>query len=240
MKPGVIVTVHDYIAQFGVPCVDSLIAHTPTPREIFVFDNESSDPLWHALPRRYSGIGGVTVIRVDDQKSAGGLTGTWNRGVTTCLERGCDPIVLMNHDTKVNSSWINFLEAITDDTVIYGPMSNEPGALHVHGDQFSEDGPAGAGLRRVAIVNGFCFGFTAGLARANSFDGQNFFDPKLPFGGNETEFQRRYFRKCRGASASVVESAWVFHWKNHAWTRKGGPRYKPTTDVAVGSEPEPA
>jgi hypothetical protein len=228
MRAAIIITLHDYITKFGIPCVESVIEHTPEPRLIQVYDNESTHPAAQSLRGRWADVPGLEFIRVDDQKSGGGLTGTWNRGVRDAIAHGCDRVVFLNHDTVVDGTWAGFLKSVEDDNRVYGPTSNKPGSPAIHRVQYSEKGPLGNGFKSAPIVNGFCFGVTLGNLSAKWFsEGSKpcMFDPEKPFGGNETEFQRRFFRKLRGAHAVVVESTWVFHWKNHAWSKKQGRSY---------------
>jgi len=231
MKPCIVITTHNYTKKFAIPCVDSVIKNTPGDRLILLYDNESDHPMAPQLMTKWEGVEGFRAIRIDDQKAEGGLTGTWNKGVREALEAGCDRIVLLNHDTVVNETWPEFLMAIEDPKIIYGPMSNKPGSPAVHRVQFAERGPVGDELRKASIVNGFCMGLnlTDMTGKWHSKCDKKLpcvFDPRLHFGGNETEFQRRFFRACPGAHARVVEAAWVYHWKNHAWTRKNGTRYE--------------
>lgn len=216
MKTGVVITLHNHIDRFGYPCVQSVLKHTPEERLIIVIDNESTDPAAIALGRDVDQVIDGLWIREDDQWAAGGLTGSWNRGIRIAIEQNCTQVVLLNHDTIVNESWTTFLELIgTDDNAVWGPVSNAPG--HTCRWQYAEEADPEASPRRAPQYNGFCHGYSVSCLLANMYDSDHFFNPNLPFGGNEVDWARRH--KSRGGTIMIAPAVFVFHHKHGAWAK---------------------
>lgn len=125
-KIGIVVTVRNHANDFSIPCLDSLLLHTPHPHYIVVFDNESTEQDAIELPSRYSDTS-IEFVKIYNQTDNGGLTGTWNQGIDKCLDSGCEKIILLNQDTVVNESWKMFIDKIEDGLSVYGPISEKPG-----------------------------------------------------------------------------------------------------------------
>lgn len=214
MKTGIVVTLHNHIERFGVPCVRSLLEHTPEPRFVIVYDNESTDP--DLARRSIEPLGGLEFVRVDDQRAGGGLTGTWNRGVQRAREEGCDRVVLVNHDVVVNETWASFCKALEHPLAVYGPLADDPGDTW----RWQQAGEPTGEVMPVRRVNGFCMGMSMATADTVEQVHGYLFDETLPFGGNETEFQKR-LHGLRGLSW-LWGATWVHHFKNHAW--RGDPK----------------
>lgn len=214
-KVGVIVTYHNNASRFTIPCLDSVLKHTPEPRFILAFDNESTEEEAKTLPEFYKGRD-VSFIRIDDQAGNGGLTGTWNQGIDSCIKNNCDKIILLNYDTVVDESWKNFIQKIINDNACYGPVSNKPGWNKVGQKRTKEYSLRNNDSLKVGcVINGFCIGFTKKALILNKYNALNYFDPHFSFGGNEFEWQGR-LRKKRGKSL-VVEGCFVEHHAQFGW-----------------------
>ena len=64
---AIILTVHNHIEIFGLPCLQSLLKHSGGAR-IYVYDNESTDPKIENLRILADSRSEVEFIRIDDQK----------------------------------------------------------------------------------------------------------------------------------------------------------------------------
>lgn len=206
---SVIITLHGRWHEAGRACVESVLRHTREPRRIIVMDNGSpvaipsvdhEDLLW---------------LRVSDQRTIGGLTGSWNLGIAVSLSLGCDRFVLLNHDTEVDCTWSNFIDAIAPHPLaVYGPVTDNPGHQPL---QAVSSCWAETGIESVEFVNGFCLGLHRNVI-ARVLDARGYvFDPDLPFGGNEDEFCE--FIRGLGGSSRVVRQSFVRHKKLADWRR---------------------
>lgn len=242
VKCGVIITTHGTGNGGTISrCLVSVLRHTPHPRKIWVFDNESADDETLALKSMFPE---VHYVRIDDQTAFGGLTGTWNAGCTDALSGSspCDVVVLLNHDTVVNQTWTHLLASAAaaqkskDPNRMgpYGPTSDNSGSSplpeQVRDNMFHardrNEAHVKMGFSELAKghkdlstgPNGFCLAFPADVLRMNNFDEQRkfFFDPDRPFGSNENEWLNRW-RVNHGARVFFVRSALVLHEKHSAW-----------------------
>ena len=68
------------------------------------------------------------------------------------------------------------------------------------------------------VLNGFVWAVHRDTFELNRFDERHFFDPQYPFGFNERDWLRRWYRLGRGAhEAHVVRSAFVLHHCLSSW-----------------------
>lgn len=219
-KVGIVITYHNNASRFTVPCLDSVLEHTPEPRFILAFDNESTEKESKDLPAFYKEKD-IRFIRIDDQTKNGGLTGTWNQGIDLCIKNNCDKIILLNYDTVVDESWKIFIKKIVNNNVCYGPASNKPGWNKAGQNRTKEYSLKNKDSVKIgSIINGFCMGFTKKALVANKYNLENYFNSQFSFGGNEFEWQDR-FRKKKGKSL-VVEGCFVYHhglcgWKDRVF-----------------------
>lgn len=241
-RTGVVITTHGKHYELVKACLVSVLENTPYPRHIMVMDNESEDDRTKKLGHEFSEI---TYVRYDDQHDSGGLTRTWNDGIVSCLNRECDVIVLLNHDTQVYTSWTHLLEAAAHGAQgPFGPMSDNPG-MDEHGLQVIANAAECPARHTVvshpctglAGVNGFCLAASASTFKDNAFDVEHglFFDPKFPFGGNENEWHLRWSKR-EGSQFHIVKSAFVSHQKLREWKK-----IVPTVNffcVAIGGDRE--
>lgn len=248
---------HNFVNKFILPCLKSIQDHVSNEKFVCVFDNQSSHKETYKVADYCKNRDDFSYIRVDDQNENGGLTGAWNQGVDLCIQNDCDRIFVINDDVLINDTWSFFSEAVVDDGVIYGPVTNNPGHawvdkkrrwifgrwLYKSGKKqlASKNKSRNEDLEQVGFVNGFCFGCTTQTFIENRYDKAHYFDPRFPFGGNETEFQLRLFNlvptddnkenKRRLAAleahkrAFIVPRCFVYHYKNHAWKKGGGANY---------------
>lgn len=212
-KTGVIITAHnnwDHVQK----AIESALKYIPEPRDILVFDNESTDPGVLSIPDEYFDI---TYIRIDNQIENGGLTGTWEQGTAHLIARECDIILFQNHDVELTESIVNLLDmAYEEDTLAsYGPLTNKCG----YREQMSRGPKEGFtitdGVRPAHPINGFCWAATAKTMEANKFNQHCYFDPTRPFRGNDN----RWFNlmKKKGGHGVIVHSAWVKHAHLRGW-----------------------
>lgn len=192
MKTGILITYHNFINKFLMPCVESVVEHTPGDFEIVLYDNESTHKDNNLIIDYIKDKENINRIRIDDQNKNGGLTGTWNQGIDYLVEKGCTSLILLNHDTIVNESWKHYCNSITNDGIVYGPLTNNPGRAFKKGNRKVQEsnGVRNKENENVGYVNGFCFGFTTNTAK-NNMIGDKYFNPRFPWAGNESDWQLR-------------------------------------------------
>lgn len=239
MKVGIVLAYYNFVNKFVLPCLESLVEHTTDDYVIYVVDNETSHKDNQKVVEYCFTNPNIHYKRIDDQKQNGGLTGAWNQGIDFLIEKNCDRLILLNHDTIVNNTWKEYYQEINNDNTVYGPLTNNPGgAFKKNGQivQFNESKAVETDNTNVGYINGFCFGFTSNTAK-NNMIGDYYFDPKFPFGGNESEWQLRLFGiKPSGNSfananhldkieehnkAVIVNKSFVFHYKDNGWGPHG-------------------
>ena len=223
-KVGIIITFHNRIKEAILPCLTSVLKHTPDPRYVLVYNNQSSDPDL-PLVEQMCGASGIELIHIHDQVSHGGLTGTWNKGIDRCQDQGCKKIILLNHDAVVDESWPDFILAIQDDHCIYGPITNEAAFGCDYGSEKQNNSKEYTLAHRGVVtreheLSGFCLGFTIGALASNKFDKEHYFDPRLFFCYNELEWQERW--RGKGRRTILVHGAFVFHHQFSDWKKRSG------------------
>lgn len=219
-KVGIVITTHGNNNQkMCKMCLDACLKHIHHPKEVFLFDNESSDPWTCKIPEKYKDKH-VTYTRINDQTANGGLTGTWNMGAKMALNNNCHVILFLNNDAFVNET-INDLIMLSGfkNNAIVGPLTNQPGYLkNALRNQFIKSNRLYAHFNYKKItdyVNGFCFAVHASALKNNKYDEQYFFNPKLPFSGNEVEWARRH--KKKKGNFYICTSCYVQHDKKSSW-----------------------
>ena len=135
VKIGVVITTHGFNGVFVRQALECYIRELPDNYFIVLYINESNDKIVLDLMEQYNNDdafkGKVQVIYIKDQKSNGGLTGTWNQGIDLCFENNCDVIILSNDDILFDKSINNILWTCyknKDEMKYFGPISNNPGA----------------------------------------------------------------------------------------------------------------
>lgn len=211
-----VITTHHNGYACAKECLLRVQHHAPRSR-IWLFVNEG-DGRTLQLHREFPH---VTVTYVPDQ--SGGLTHTWNEGIRQALLAGAHTIALLNDDVRVNASIADLLLAASNAAhpAIYGPGTSHRGAPFNPESWVYRTPNTARGalalrwLKQWHGLNGFCIAFHARMVLSNMFDATNFFDPAIPFGGNETEWGRRWYLK--GGACAVVDSCYVEHAKHRSW-----------------------
>jgi hypothetical protein len=229
---AIIITVHNHVARFGRPCLESVLEHSGDAR-VYLYDNESSDPEIQSLKALANAQPNVDFIRIDDQQAFGGLTGTWNDGIDRARRKGLKKVILLNHDVVVGSTWGSFIRAIDSDDCVYGPLTNNPGGGPSGRKPQTAKSASFCGLVETRKLLGFCMGFTLGRPDLKLFDDWRFFDPARPFGNNEFDIQERMKKRSAKTRFYVVTDSWVLHHLNMGW--KDNPRHPDPHDPTPSS-----
>ena len=213
---AIIITIHNHVKKFGLPCVNSVLKQSGKAK-IYIYDNETNDPDLCELLQLVEDHPEIVYIRIDDQVNFGGLTGTWNDGIRRARKDGLQKVVLLNHDVIVGDSWKYFITSIQSDYAIYGPLSNRPGGGN-GGWKFQKgEKPENNGLIKVNKIMGFCMGFTLGRPELKLFDDWRFFNPDFTFGNNEFSIQETMKRNSTYTRFYVVSNCWVYHHLDMSW-----------------------
>ncbi len=227
-KTGIVITTHGNYGSIAKRCLESFIANVTTPRYILLIINVSEDPETDRLERQLLKDGNVDVIRL--MEDVGGLTKTWNLGIERCKNVGCKSVILSNHDLFVNSSIRHLISAAdkcpSDSKYYYGPVTNNPGPALAN--KYQRSGQALninphilAMGRNLINLNGFLMCFPMHVLEDNKYDEENYFNPMIRYGGNETEWFNRF--KLKGGLPILVPRAYVHHYKFASWrTKKQG------------------
>ncbi|MBW3019666.1 glycosyltransferase [Candidatus Woesearchaeota archaeon] len=214
-KVGIIITYHNNISNYTIPCLKSVLKYTPKPRLILAFDNESTEEDSKNISNLFKEED-IRFIRIDDQNENGGLTGTWNQAIDICIENNCEKIILLNYDTLADDSWKIFIENIFNDNACYGPVSNDPGWNNAGQKKTKSYSLKNKNsLKKGTLINGFCMGFTKNALISNKYDSKYYFNPNFPFGGNELEWETRFEKK--GGKFLTVEGCFLYHHGCHGW-----------------------
>lgn len=211
MKPGIVVTSHIRYNECK-ECIQRLIAHVLEPRYIILFDNNGPNKV---VLKRLAMAHSIDYRRMDDQ--VGGLTRTWNLGIQECLRQNCDTILLMNDDVLPDRTIRHLLKAASDPFTfaVYGPMADDPG---FGAQRQTSKAPTDVILKvpeKYPPLNGFCMAFHADTLKRNMIDETHYFDPNIPWQGNEREWYERMHDK--GGHGVVVGPCWVHHHKFQDW-----------------------
>lgn len=216
-KVGIVITFHNRVTDFVIPCVESVLKYTPFPRYIVLYDNQSRQEESAKISTN-NWNDEVEIITIKDQKKNWWLTGTWNQWIDRCFTKNCNKIILLNHDTIVDESWSVFIKNIQWNLHLYAPISNKPGHNYKNYQQrtrlYSEQHKYC--LRESKFVNGFCLGFSEETLKNNKYNKEYYFNPEYPFEYNEIEWQKRL--KEKNGKIFIVEGCYVFHHKDNAWT----------------------
>lgn len=216
MNCAFVITTHGSSHNEVYECVSRVEYFVPAAK-IYIFVNEGKGKnllLHKTFPR-------ATVVYVKDQR--GGLTYTWNRGISLALKARRQVIVLLNNDAYINSTIKDLLLAASNSSrpAIYGPTTTPEGAPYdpcqwTYFNNSTKPLPLYINfLQQWNGLNGFCLAFNARMILSNMYDSKHFFNPNHPFGGNETEWGKRWYLK--GGEVGIVESCFVVHNKKASW-----------------------
>lgn len=207
-------------------CIRSASANTPDPL-IVVIDDASNDWPGEDVIASWVAPGVPYVIQRYD--SQGGLSRSWNRGLSVAKGFGCRLAVCANSDLVFPSGWFDGIAEALESSPFAGPVTNAPGhqplqraeawLLGYRPDGSDEAIQAAADRcrsRKGALVgthylNGFCV-----CGRVESFfecarEGAEVFSKAFPMAGNEDDFFRRAISRSR--FPVVVPRSFVFHYR---------------------------
>lgn len=224
---GYVVTTHKDNFDLIDTALKSLLEHCSKNKYLVVFDNEGVSKKKEQLLEKYKGVD--EYIHIEDQ-SIGGLTYTWNTGIDICLQRGCDGVIILNHDIECNDT-LHFLEES-----VLGP--NEKGVYSCTSDR----APWGNHLNQQSYIKyakepkvdkhknsqgpgGFCLAIPKDVLHQNKFDKDNYFDPTYHFGGNEAEYNNRWYKK--GGYCYIVRNCFIKHSRLNSWVKLKNGKRKP-------------
>ena len=220
IRLGVVITTNGFWGVLVRQCIECYTREFPEAF-IVLFINESGDPITLGLEKEFSQI---KVVYIKDQIKSGGLTSTWNAGIDMCMRANCNVIILSNDDIVFDSSVKNIVEYAyltpRDKLQYYGPLTNNPGPAKCNKPQLSlkPQNRYNFSLKyknRYSNLNGFMTVFPKHVLLANKFDDTYYFDPKYPFGGNETEWFNRFIKI--GGQPIVVPRTFIYHYKIARW-----------------------
>ena len=199
-------------------CLESVLRHTPSPHEILLINDGSSDPRIESLLQGY----------VDNNPRVKIIENTQNLGYTRTINIGCKScstdVILLNSDTVVTPFWVDRLRASAHKKTEIGtvtPVSNNAGAFSVPEINRDNEIPAGytldsyAGLisklairnlPEVATGSGFCL-----YIKRDVFDKVGFFDEvHFPIGyGEENDFCLRAL--SAGFKNVIDDGVYIYH-----------------------------
>lgn len=223
-RVGVVITTHGYNGVYIRQCIECYYNIFQNNIYIVVFINESNDPITLSLKNQFPNI---DFIRISNQTLFGGLTATWNAGIDLCFKKNKDIIILSNDDILFGYSIKNIIyetynSILRKQLVYFGPITNNPGPTKNNKIQYGEEpinkSPFLCKNNNSFInLNGFFMVFSKACLIKNKFNTQFYFDPRLPFGGNETEWFNRFM--SIGGKPVIVPRTFIYHYKNKTWRK---------------------
>lgn len=113
-KIGIVILTYNYI-DFTRNCLNSIKAITYPHYEIVVVDNNSHDGTPNIIPAEFP------EVHFLPQSENTGFTGGNNIGISWCLERDLDAILLLNNDTIVKPDFLSWMAEHLDNKNIVTP-----------------------------------------------------------------------------------------------------------------------
>lgn len=234
---GLIIPTYGHF-HYARRAVLSAFRYTTAPLAVLIVDDASPGwkPRWYTDLLYESPAARLSYHRFGEN---GGLTRSWNHGLTWFRDLGVDYICPSNSDVIFTPGWDEGLRTALDQGYwLVGPLSNNPGVTNPKNQEISyffpgyklTDDPSylarlAAELRRQYLgqirdtnVNGFCFMSTAQKWWQHSFDDKHVFNPQHRMTFNEDELQRRWRGKLHLPTGACMDS-FVFHYR--AVTRGG-------------------
>lgn len=221
-KLGIVITTHGNNGIYIEKCIKCFLKFFPKSY-IILFVNESKDPITLAIKNKYPK---VHYIYIENQIKNGGLTGTWNQGISLCLRHGCNTIIISNDDIYFGKSIYHIVNSAIrnkNGKKYFGPVTNNPGPHRANKrNQYSNKPKRQVNRvchfnKRKWNLNGFFMVFNKRALIRNKFNKYFYFNPKYPFGGNEKEWFHRFRRK--GGRGIVVPKTFIFHHKFKSWRK---------------------
>ena len=150
-----------------------------------------------------------------------------------CLKKKCEVICLSNDDLKFGNSIYHIINSAFNDKrelSYYGPLTNNPGPHRASKRNQKSNRPKNLNNyickhnNKPFHLNGFFMVFPKKSLLKNKFNNKYYFNPRLPFGGNENEWFRRF--KSKGGKPIVVPRSYIYHYKFRSWRKNNNKNNK--------------
>lgn len=223
----------------------SAIINTSGMAVVHVVD-DASPVDWQAIRRQHFsslanefGVDRLSLFRYDTR---GGLTRSWNHGLSAAIQGGADFVCCTNSDVLFSPGWdVRVREALGAGYHLVGPLTNAPGTEKRQGvsahlaDYVIDDAPDA--LARTAArleqtygstvetgaVNGFCLVASAAIWSDHRYDRVHFFRPRNDFNSrgarNPTplmtlnEYELQGRWGRSGLRSGIALGSFVFHYR---------------------------
>lgn len=243
---------------YTIRTIQTALAHTPDSF-ILIIDDASEE--WQ--PDYFDRLLSIDPKRIEINRfeKPGGLTRSWNYGVSRCRQLGMKYCVVANNDLAFSSDWFSPVRWVLDgpeipysDFRFAGPVSNAPGHSKAQdvrtmlpdyevadSDEAIAETSNRLFGRKDAVetnrLNGFCFAAKTSSFERNAIDAKRgiYFDHAIPLAGNEDAFFRRAV--AAGATLLIAADSFVFHYRGVTRQGKGGlERGRASNDSLPGME----
>jgi GT2 family glycosyltransferase len=163
----------------------------------------------------------------------GGLTRSWNHGLTLARAEGYRYAICANSDLVFSPGSVKHLvSALESDASLVGPLTNAPGhcpwqnvrPFLTGGEEWLIDDSiksissistklASCTIGPIACpLNGFCLAARTDTWWLGAFDHAAVFNPAFPLNHNEAELQKRWY--SLGLKSAMVPQSYVFHYRS--------------------------
>lgn len=165
----------------------------------------------------------------------GGLTRSWNSGLSLASQLGCKYAITGNSDLLFSPGWSDGLRRQLDLGVhLIGPLTNAPGKTYggarqgitnyikgyLPNDSAEAIARTAAELRERFInpslvacdINGFFMMAKCSTWATGAFDAYNVFNPKYKMRGNEDELEKRWHKL--GYTIGVALDSFILHYRS--------------------------
>jgi glycosyltransferase involved in cell wall biosynthesis len=214
----------------------SFLKYTERPKLILLVDDAS--PYYHRQDWNAWRAGIPEECLIEQLFTTnGGLTRSWNWGLTKARELNWRYTICGNSDIRFTPGWEHgLIHHVDRDYALVGPVTNAPGVTNGGNQQVARFCPAydlarqsdsAAQLAKVAgylrskypiervdgpmPVNGFFMFAQTAKWWEGAFDATHVFDPSKKMVGNEDELQKRWQK--RGWKTGFVPSSFIFHYR---------------------------
>lgn len=224
----VVVPTYNHL-DYGLAAARSLLAADPRTA-VYVVDDAS--PEWtDQTCADFQRLGPADRIYVNRFPANGGLTRSWNHGLSVAREMGFPYAVCGNSDILASPNCMSRMIAALDSFDLVGPVTNAPGRtcpdLQGVWSYFADEATdAEESRRRVAEqlavqrhghrlatkINGFFMLAKTETWWRGAFDADHVYDPKNHLIGNEDELQDRW--KAAGLKSGLALDAYVYHYRS--------------------------
>lgn len=244
MQLGIVIPTYGAFAYAAKAVRSALMCDFPGEVHVCVVDDASPD--WgtgYANHLRQFLCDDETKNRYHDAhyQFNGGLTRSWNHGLTFFRDLDCDYICVTNSDVIFPFNWFHAIARGLEKYALVGPLTNAPGTeegqfvrLYAHSYRRSDSlrdieavqaeliGHHSEDYKRMTL-NGFCLVAKTSTWWDNAFDSEHVFCPRNDLNSkgkrnptplmtlNEYELQRRW--RARGLQSAVALGSYVFHYR---------------------------